>query len=263
MACITLTTDFGTKDGAPAMMKGVIWKIAPQVNIADISHHIQPQNVLEAAMLLTHSFSFFPDNTVHVIVVDPGVGTTRRPIAAKINSHFFVCPDNGILTLILESAEANGWYTEVVNLDNKAFWRDEVSDIFHGRDIFAPIAAHLSLGIPLSKLGTPVCHDLVRFHFPLPERTDSGWKGEIIYIDSFGNILTNFFEQIIGKPEVLTLRLADVNINKFVRTFGLGNPQELIVLFSTASNLMISVRDGNAAEKLNAKIGDAVELFIS
>ncbi|MBU4224345.1 MAG: SAM-dependent chlorinase/fluorinase, partial [Chloroflexi bacterium] len=177
MPIISLMTDFGLKDGNVGVMKGVIWGICPQAQIADLSHTIQPQNVPEAALILFRSAPYFPKDTIHVVVVDPGVGTARRPIAAQIGSQRYVCPDNGVLTMILERAEQEGWPVEIVHLDKPQYWLKEISHVFHGRDIFAPSAAHLAGGLPLRDLGTPI-HDPVKLALPKPQRTENGWRGE-------------------------------------------------------------------------------------
>jgi hypothetical protein len=153
MPTVTLTTDFGLKDGFVGTLKGVIWSICPLAQIADISHLIAPQNVLEGAFALWRAYPFFPAGTVHLAVVDPGVGTSRRPLAARLGAHYFVGPDNGLFTPIYEDAEKNGWPLETVHLANEKYFLAQVSRTFHGRDIFAPVAAHLASGIPLADLG--------------------------------------------------------------------------------------------------------------
>ena len=153
MPTLTLTTDFGLKDGFVGTLKGVIWSICPSAQIADISHAIAPQNVLEGALVLGRAYAFFPAGTVHVAVVDPGVGTARRPLAARLGVHYFVGPDNGLFTPMFEDAEKNGWPLEIVHLTNRHYFLAEVSRTFHGRDIFAPVGAHLANGVPLAELG--------------------------------------------------------------------------------------------------------------
>src|SRR5512136_277510 len=153
MPTLTLTTDFGFKDGFVGTLKGVIWSICPTAQIADISHAIAPQNVLEGALVLCRAYPFFPPGSVHVAVVDPGVGTRRRPMAARLGEHFFVGPDNGLFTPAYEAAEKKGWPLDLVHLTNEKFFLAQVSRTFHGRDIFAPVAAHLANGVPLADLG--------------------------------------------------------------------------------------------------------------
>ena len=152
MPTLTLTTDFGIKDGFVGTMKGVIWSICPAVQIADISHTIAPQNVLEGAFALWRAYSFFPAGSVHVAVIDPGVGTQRRPMAARMGANYFVGPDNGLFTPIYEDAEKKGWPLEIVHLTNGKYFLPEVSRTFHGRDIFAPVGAALAKGVPLAEL---------------------------------------------------------------------------------------------------------------
>jgi S-adenosyl-L-methionine hydrolase (adenosine-forming) len=153
MAIITLTTDFGRGDYGVAMMRGVIWSIAPNTEIVDLSHEISPQNVPQAAELLSRCSLSFPPGTIHIAVVDPGVGTARRPVAARLGAHFYVGPDNGLFSKVWELATLRGETSEIVHLEQSQYWLPRVSDIFHGRDIFAPVAAHLARGVALSELG--------------------------------------------------------------------------------------------------------------
>ena len=258
---ITLTTDFGLKDGNVGVMKGVIWGIAPGAAIADLSHLISPQNVPEAALILLRSAPYFPAGTIHIVVVDPGVGTARRPMAAQVGAQYFVGPDNGILTLWLERAEKEGQPTRFVHLDRPQYWLAEVSHVFHGRDIFAPCAAHLAAGVSLEDLGTPVS-DPVRLALPQPQRTPNGWRGELIHIDHFGNLASNIrVEHLRGQP-LATVGLGGVNINGMVHTFGERPPGELVALFGSTGNLIVSVVNGSAAERLQARLGDRVEVTL-
>ena len=156
MAFITLTTDFGTEDGNVGVMKGVIWGIAPKAQIADISHLVSPQNIHMAAFILNRHVYYFPEGTIHIVVVDPGVGTERRPIAAQIGPQRFVGPDNGVFTPMYKRAEKEGWPVKIVHTNKPKYWGDKISDIFHGRDIFSPVGAHLAAGVPLEALGTEI-----------------------------------------------------------------------------------------------------------
>ncbi len=261
MSIITLTTDFGIKDGNVGAMKGVIWNIAPQAQIADLSHLISPQNIQEAALIVARAAPFFPANTIHVTVVDPGVGTERRPIAGMLGSQFIVGPDNGVFTLLLESAEKNNLPVQWVHLDQPRYWLEEISNVFHGRDIFAPIAGHLAAGIALEALGTPIS-DPVRLSFKQPERTVYGWRGEIIHLDHFGNIHTNVRKEHLDEASIATIRLCGVNIHGMVRTFGERPSGELVALYGSNGNLIASVVNGNAVRRLNARLGDSVEVFL-
>jgi S-adenosylmethionine hydrolase len=261
VAIVTLTTDFGLKDGNVGVMKGVIWGIAPGTQIADISHGISPQDVREAALVLLRSTAYFPQGTIHLFVVDPGVGTARRPIAARLGEHFFVGPDNGALSLLLERAERENQPVEFVHLDRPEYWRAEVSHVFHGRDIFAPASGHLAAGIPLASLGNLI-HDLVRLDLPKPAPFDHGWRGEVIHIDHFGNISTNLrFEHFGWAPEA-KVRLRGVEIRGLVRTFGERPPGELVALYGSTGSLIVSEVNGSAAQRLGARIGDPVEIIL-
>jgi S-adenosylmethionine hydrolase len=263
MRLITLMTDFGLKDGNVGVMKGVILGIAPLVQIVDISHLISPQNLPEAALILLRSAPYFPTDTIHVVVVDPGVGTARRPVAARLGRQYFVGPDNGVITLLLEHAERLGWPVEFVHLDRPQYWLPEVSHVFHGRDIFAPAAAHLAAGVPLTELGTPI-GDALRLALPRPERTTSGWRGEIIHIDHFGNLASNIRLEHLPDwqpaPEKWVVRLGGVEIRGLVKTFGERPAGELVALFGSTGNLIVSVVNGNAAQRLAAQLGDAFEI---
>lgn len=261
MKIVTLITDFGLKDGNVGVMKGVIWGIAPGVRIVDLSHFIAPQNVPEAALILLRSVPYFPEDSVHVVVVDPGVGTARRPIAARLGGQYFVGPDNGVITLWLERAKGQSLPVSFVHLDRPEYWLPEISHVFHGRDIFAPAAAHLATGVPLDSLGSLIT-DLVRLDLAQPERIRDGWRGEVIHLDHFGNISTNLRLEHLERQHVATVRLCGVNIDGLVRTFGERPAGELVALFGSTGNLIVSVVNGSAAQRLGAKVGDPVEVVV-
>lgn len=255
---LTLTTDFGA---SPGVMKGVIWRIAPHVQIADLSHTIRPYDVRQAAFSLARQVEYFPENTIHVAVVDPGVGTTRRPIAAQIGPQRVVGPDNGIFTLLLQRAAQAGWPVRVVHTNKTVYWLPQVSDIFHGRDVFAPVAAHWAAGTPLEALGE-VIHDPVCLDVPRPQPTTSGVAGEVTLIfPHFGNVLTNLQRQDLEDWEAVTIRLCGVEIHGLVRTFGERPAGELIALFGSSGHLMIAVVNGRATDRLQPSIGDRVEVL--
>lgn len=261
LGVITLLTDFGIKDGNVGVMKGVIWQIAPQVQIADLSHTVAPQNVSEAALILLRTAPYFPEGTVHVGVVDPGVGTQRRPIAARLGGQFFVGPDNGMLTMLLERTENLGLPVTFVHLNRPAYWLTEISHVFHGRDIFAPSAAHLANGVPLGDLGETI-EDPVRLPLNLPQRTENGWQGEVIHIDHFGNVSSNIRIEHLGYPENVHVTLCGETIDGLVHTFGERQPGEVVALYGSTGNLIVSLVNGSAAEWLGAKLGDRVELRV-
>jgi S-adenosyl-L-methionine hydrolase (adenosine-forming) len=259
MTVITLLTDFGMRDGYPGAMKGVIWKIAPGVQITDLSHEISPQNILEAALLLSRTAPYFPDGTIHVAVVDPGVGTSRRGIAAQIGSQYFIGPDNGLFSFVIARAEAKTELIQYVYLNRPEYWLPNVSPVFHGRDIFAPIAAHLASGIPLDNLGTEII-DPIRLALPIPKRTQKGWLGQVIHIDHFGNLSTNFDLRHLQNGSSVIVKVKDRQIFGLASTFGEQPLGTLIVLIDSSGSLAISVVNGSAADELDAQLGDQVEV---
>ena len=256
---ITLLTDFGLKDGNVGVMKGVIWGLAPQVQIADLSHHIGPQNVPEAALILLRSAPYFPTGSIHVVVVDPGVGTLRRPLAARIGEQYFVGPDNGVVSMWLAQAEVQGMPIRFVHLNRPQYWLAEVSHVFHGRDIFAPAAGHLAAGVALAGLGEAIT-DPLRLEFAQPERSAAGWRGEVIHIDHFGNISTNIRLEHLGKPGRVQVRLGEAVIDGLVDTFGERLPGSLVALYGSTGNLIVAVVNGSAAGLLGSRVGDPVDV---
>jgi hypothetical protein len=261
MSTITLLTDFGLKDGNVGVMKGVIWGITPDLHIADLSHYISPQNVPEAALVLRRAAPYFPDGTVHVVVVDPGVGTERRPIAAQLGTHYFVGPDNGVVTMQLEHIEAEGLTISFIHLNKPQYWLPMVSCVFHGRDIFAPAAAHLASGVTLTELGDPI-DDPIRLSMPKPVRTENGYHGQVIHLDHFGNISTNIRREHLAGKTVQNVHLCGVDTGTMVVTFGEQSSGELVALFGSTGNLIVSVVNGNAAHRLDAQVGDLVQVFL-
>lgn len=259
MRVISLTTDFGMKDGNVGAMKGVILKICPEVQIADLSHLISPQNIAEAALIVSRAAPYFPQESVHIIVVDPGVGTARRPIAARLGDQLYVAPDNGVLTPVLEKAEMQNQAVEIVYLDRPEYWLPTISNVFHGRDIFAPSGAHLACGVPLNRLGTAI-HDPVRIEIPRPEQTGKGLRGQVIHIDHFGNIHTNILEEHLKGETGVEVEIGKVRLSGLGKTFGELPPGELGALFGSSGNLIIAVTNGNAARQIGAEIGEEVRV---
>lgn len=259
MPIISLLTDFGLRDGYVGVMKGVIWKICPQAQIADITHHIPPQDIRQGAIALRRTAGYFPKGTVHIAVVDPGVGTSRKPLAAEVDGHYYVGPDNGLFTLVFEDAESRGLSRRFFTLDKPEYWLPEISRVFHGRDIFAPAGAHLANGVPLEKMGTPL-KDPIRLENPQPVRSGDTWRGEVITIDNFGNLATNITAQHLGENSVLDVALCGKTIRGLVSTFGDRPDGELTAMIGTENDLIIAVVRGSAAEKLGARAGDPVEV---
>jgi S-adenosylmethionine hydrolase len=259
---ITLSTDFGLKDGNVGVMKGVIWGIAPAAQIADLSHLIAPQNILEGTLILGRSAPYFPTGSIHVMVVDPGVGTARRPIAARLGKQLFVGPDNGLCTLMLETAQRNAEDIEIVHLDNPRYWLKEVSDVFHGRDIFSPVAAHLANGVALTDLGAHI-QDPVRLEIPRPTRTPQGYLAQIVYIDSFGNLATNLRREDLPEDgSLVKMRIQGLELKGMARTFGERPVGELVLLYGSTGSLIVSVVNGSAAARLGSRVNDPVEVIL-
>lgn len=257
MRHITLLTDFGTTEGEHTVLKGVIWNILPGHPIADLSHAISPQNIREAALVLERTAHFFPPETVHIVVVDPGVGTTRRPIAARFGDQFFVGPDNGVCTPLLERAEKEGKLVEVVHTNRPGYWLPHVTAIFHGRDIFSPVGAHLAKGVPLAELGDPI-DDIIRFELPKPQIGPDQIVGEVLHIDFYGNIICNIHREQIEPLKPVDVKICDVPLRGMVNTFGEVAVGELAALYSPHYYLMIAETNGNAAARLQARVGDPV-----
>ncbi len=262
MTVISLMTDFGLKDGNVGVMKGIMLGIEPEVHIVDLSHLISPQNIQEAALILARSAPYFEDGSIHVVVVDPGVGTSRRPLAARLGYQYYILPDNGLLTLVLEAAEKQNLPVQIVHLDRPEFWLPKVSHVFHGRDIFAPVAGHLASGISLDQLGTPIT-DPVRISFPHPVRIPAGLSAEVVHIDHFGNISTSIRREDLGEPAQVLVRLGKAEINGLVQTFGERPPGSLVALYGSTDYLLVCVVNGNAASTLGVQVGDPVEVLAS
>jgi S-adenosylmethionine hydrolase len=223
---------------------------------------VGPQNIPEAALILSRSAPYFPKGTIHVVVVDPGVGTARRPMAARIGDSFYVGPDNGTVTPLLERAAQKNERCEFVQLDDPKYRLPVVSHVFHGRDIFAPAAGHLAAGVPMAEFG-PAFSDPVRLDMPKPVRTASGLRGEVTHIDHFGNVASNIriedMAAALSNRELVKVRLAGKEITGLVDTFGERPVGQLIALFGSTGSLIVSVVNGSAAQQLGAKIGDVLE----
>lgn len=257
---VTLITDFGVADTYAGVLKGVILSISPACSIVDITHQIPPQDVRAACFALSTAYAYFPQGTIHLVVVDPGVGGKRRPLLIETEDYFFIGPDNGVFTAILVKPGLKS----VIEITNGKYFLAEVSSTFHGRDIFAPIAAHLANGCPLSRFGTPVS-DYVLLDWPQPSVIKPGEaQGTIIHIDRFGNLVTNFprdyIKQITGK-RAFRIECAGVVITQIVPAYSHTQPGELCGVFGSSNYLEISVTNGSARDILNARPGDCVKII--
>jgi len=270
---ITLTTDFGTDDAYVAAMKGVLLTVNPEVSIVDICHSIEPQNVAQAAFVISTACDYFPQDTIHVVVVDPGVGSRRRAVILKTPKAFFVAPDNGVLSYIIGTSEEKlppsrggppaaeekrlSTQLKAVEITNPGFWRHPVSSTFHGRDIFAPVAAHLSLGVPLEDFGQSIT-SLFTLPFPRPQIRENGvLTGHIVHIDHFGNLITDFNKEDLP-PGKLCLEIAGRQIEGLSTSY--AEADKLLAILGSSGNLEIALKNGSAAILLDAKIGDEVRI---
>ena len=258
-ALITLTTDFGTRDAYVGALRGVILGLAPTARLVDVTHHIDPQDVMGAAFVLREAVPYFPPDTIHLVVVDPGVGTERRAVALRSGTHRFVGPDNGVFALALDGTPPD----EIVQLDRPHAWRaPEASATFHGRDIFAPVAARLATGHTLADVGSPV-DALQRMHWALPIPDAQGIRGWVVHIDHFGNCITNISgalleEQRQARP--MKCFVGSAVLNDRHATYG-NVPQGDPVLLTGSSGLLeIAVNAGNAADLLSIRKGDPVNV---
>ncbi len=260
MTVLSLTTDFGLTNGFVGVMQGVIYGIAPDVKIVDISHLVSAQNVLEGAYAMWRAVPYFPPGSVHVGVIDPGVGTDRRAIGAQLGNQFFIAPDNGLLTPLIVDAERKGERMEFVHLDQPKYWLLAVSNTFHGRDIFAPTGAHLAAGVLLAELGKPIT-DPLRLEMPRPHKTEQGWLAHVTVIDVFGNLTTDLAAEALEGRRDLVLRIHNHEIQGIVASYGHRQPGDLVALVDSESYIEVAEVNGSAAKKLGAQVGDEVEVI--
>jgi S-adenosylmethionine hydrolase len=258
-AIITLTTDYGTNDHLVGTLKGVILKINPDVTIVDITHHVTPYDLLDAALAIGSAFAYFPPRTIHVVVVDPGVGTERRPILATVDNQYFVAPDNGVLSLVYER-DSN---VVVRHANVEHYYNQPVSKTFHGRDVFAPVAAWLAKTGQTASMGDEV-QDYKRFAFPRPKATNGVLKGIVMRVDNFGNLVTNFRQEDLSdnakQAGEVNFQIGNHPVSRLVDTFALGNTGEAIAYFGSSGYVEIAVNKGNASRTLGLGRGAAVTL---
>lgn len=254
---ITLTTDFGSCGPYVPAMKGAILSINPCVKLVDVSHEVEPANIREAAFLLREVTGWFPAGTIHVVVVDPGVGSTRRLIAAEVGEQRFVAPDNGAIGWALERL-SRGAAAEVIELTARQYWHNPVSTTFHGRDILGPIAAHWSLGAALHELGKPI-EAWVQIGWPEPARGPGSVRGEVVYVDRFGNLITNVSADAVTQSPDLVVRCAGHRIGRVARTYSDVPCESLVAVVGSSACWEIAVHGGSAAKRLDARVGAAVE----
>lgn len=253
---ITLTTDFGAGSPYVAALKGAILTINPAAQVVDISHSIAPQQIRQASVALEAVVPYFPPGTIHVAVVDPGVGTDRRIVYACVHEQHFIAPDNGILSRL-----ANRWPpSKMIEVREPAFWRPHVSATFHGRDIMAPVAAHLSLGVEPERLGPP-CVQLIQLDWPEANSVANRIEGEVVAVDSFGNLVTNITRQMLDQvptDESVTVRCDEHETHGIFNTYGDQPPMTLIALIGSNDQLELAVVNDNAQAMLGVREGAKV-----
>lgn len=254
---ITLTTDFGVSDPYVGSMKGVILTINPRCRVVDITHQIAPQDVMAGCFTLSIAHRFFPPGTIHLAVVDPGVGTDRRPLLVKADNYFFIGPDNGIFSFIL----SGGADVAVYAITEPAYWLPEPSRTFHGRDIFAPVAAHLAGGVGSARFGPPA-HDYIIHSLPEPELLgSSGVAGEIIHTDHFGNLTTNIPDSLVrglAGDGPLQAEIRGMAITRILPAYGCADEDELFCLIGSSGLLEVALKNGSAQQRLAARRGDRI-----
>ncbi|RLC88705.1 MAG: hypothetical protein DRI37_04950 [Chloroflexi bacterium] len=272
---ITLTTDFGTQDGYVGVMKGVMADIMPGVTFVDISHAVPPQDVRAAAYLLWTALPYFPAESIHLVVVDPGVGTARRPLASRTPWGLLVGPDNGVFSYVWAVAPPE----MTVELTNPAYRQSALSSTFHGRDIFAPAAAYLARGVPLENFGALVAEP-VRLSLPHLELDEGALKGEVLYVDHFGNAITSIgrliwegaflhLDAAFGELSPLLLRadslrvvVAEHNLGPVRRTYGEVASGAPLALVGSEGMLELAVSHGHGATVLGLQVGDEVQVLV-
>lgn len=257
---ITLTTDFGTGSPYVAQMKGVIYSVCREAGVecevVDLTHAIGPQNVREGAVVLADVAPYFPAGTLHVAVIDPGVGSSRNILYVDIGTQRFLVPDNGLLGLAVREQ----WPQRIIVLAEPRYWLPRVSHTFHGRDIFAPVAAHLACGLDPAELG-PTSQSLALLDWAVPTKSGGTLTGEVLWIDSFGNLISNLRREevtALGEPDQLVVGCGGREIARVLPNYASAVPGEIIALFDSRDRLEVAVAQGNAAQTLRLSAGQAV-----
>lgn len=255
MKIITLTTDFGYLDPFAGVMKGVIYSICPNVKIVDLTHDISPQDIWKGNFVIRSAYRYFPKGTIHVCVIDPGVGSLRKPILIETTSYFFIGPDNGLLTTIIETENIKS----VFELTNNKYFLQEVSQTFHGRDIFAPVAAHLAVGKAPKEFGKEInIESLTKIQIPKLIKGKNSYTGIVQFIDHFGNLITNIPNNLISSK--VTGKVKNLEFTGLVTSFGEGEANKLTAIKGSSGYIEIFINKGSAQKLTNTNISDEVEL---
>jgi S-adenosylmethionine hydrolase len=261
---ITLTTDFGSKDPFVGIMKGVMLNINPLITIIDITHNISPQNIIEAALAVEASFSYFPHKTIHVVVVDPGVGSDRRPLVVSADYHYFVGPDNGVFSRIYRKCES----LEVFHVTAEHYFLPRRSATFHGRDVFAPVAAWLAKGILVERFGDPIT-DYVTLPIPAPVfLQENTIEGEVVYIDRFGNLITNIRDTMLNdllskKPAGSVSVMVSGHEAPVKACYAASADRTICSIIDSFNYLELFVNGGNAASEFGISVGEKVRVSLA
>jgi S-adenosylmethionine hydrolase len=259
---ITLTTDYGTSDHLVGTLKGVLLKTNPDAQIVDICHSVVPYDVLDGALCIGAAYRYFPARTVHLVVVDPGVGSARRPIMVSANNQYFVAPDNGVLSMIYEREDP----VVVRHITSEHYFLRPVSETFHGRDVFAPVAAWLTKNWQTDAFGE-VVEDQVRFALPRPKTQDGALRGAVLRVDHFGNLMTNFtledLPEAKRQPGAVSMTVGGKPIKQMVANFAQGPANEAVAFVGSGGFIEVAVNKGNAARALGVNRGAEVILQLS
>lgn len=259
MGMISLLTDFGLQDNFAGVMKAVILNINPGAKIIDLCHQVKPQGIFEAAFLLKGSFRYFPKGTIHLVVVDPGVGSKRKKILVKTRDSYFIAPDNGVLWPALAEERIQ----KIIEITNEKYFLKPLSHTFHGRDIFAPVASHLSLGKRVEVFGKGL-NSIRQLDLPTPRRLKDKLAGEVIYVDRFGNLITNInqdeFRDFVANSN-FKIYIAGRELNKISRSYQEAEKNRPLAIFGSFGNLEISAREANARQFLSADKGTPVQII--
>jgi S-adenosyl-L-methionine hydrolase (adenosine-forming) len=261
---ITLTTDFGLTDHFVGTMKGVILEVAPEAQIVDISHAVQPFDILDGALMISQAYSYFPSGTVHMVIVDPGVGTTRRPVILSSDRHLFVAPDNGVLSLVYDREER----ISVRHITADHYFLRPRSNTFHGRDIFSPVAAYLAKGIEAGRFGEEIT-DYVRFSAPRPKPVDERTlRGVVLKVDRFGNLITNITPQdapslFAAAPPAFKIAIGTkATATRMCTSYAEGAPGEVFGILGSMGFLEVAANRGSAFQLLGAGKGSEVNVVM-
>jgi len=256
---ITLTTDYGTSDHLAGVLKGVILRILPNATVVDISHQVVPFDLLDGALTIGSAYRYFPPRTIHLVVVDPGVGAQRRPIVVTADQHFFVAPDNGVLSLVYDREPS----VKVRHITAEHYFLSPVSETFHGRDIFAPVTAWLAKTYQTEAFGEEIA-DFVRFTLPRAKSNGAALKGVVLRVDAFGNLMTNLTAEDLPADMVasgkIKLQIGSTRVERLAQTFSQGAAGEPIALMGSSGFLEVALNRGHAARTLGAQRGTEVTL---